>query len=296
MLWRELLYICGTKYEYSAFRTTKKISKMANGFKLEGGFLPHLVYSVVLPLFFLGSVLLYNPFDIEGFYTFGTFSFGFHLTIISCIILLCSILGRLSLFFVLRELDMNWTQYGIWCFGEMLIMSAFVALYTVLFKGSDGGYFAVLPNCVKFIFLILIYPYGFLTLTQVIRLKDEELERRLQPGDNSLIRFHDEHKRLKLSIAPSAILFVRSDYNYVKINYLDAGKVKEFTLRASMKSLDDIGSRCLVRCQRSYFVNPEHISVLRKDPQGMIFAEMNIPGVSAVPVSKQYYDSLSSLL
>lgn len=269
---------------------------MESGFKMKGGFMPHLLYSVILPLFFLSSSLLYNPFDIEGYYTFGSMSCSFHLVMLSCIILVCSLISRTCLYLILGKHEFQWVNYGVYCIIELMVMSSFTALYTVLFKGTEAGYFTVLPKCIKFIFLSLVYPYTFLILVYLVKIKDEALERRDSDAGNTLLRFYDEHKRLKLSIAPSAILFVKSEFNYVNIHYLDGGKVKSFMLRASMKSLEDLDSRALIRCQRSYFVNPEHISVLRKDQQGFIFAEMNHPDIEAVPVSKQYYTKLSELL
>jgi len=269
---------------------------MTSDFKMREGFLPHLAYSAILPSFFLGSTLLYNPFDIAGYYTFGEFRFSFHLLMISCIILSCSLLTRILLFFFLERHDIKWWHYGIWCTGEVMVMSAFSALYTILFKGSDGGYFSVLADCIKFLFLTLAYPYAYLVFVRVVKIKDQELIRKDTPADNSLIRFYDEHKRLKLSIAPSSILFVSADSNYVTIHYLEGKKVKDYMLRTSMRSLENIHGRSLVRCQRSYFVNPEHITVLRKDSEGFIFAELNISGIPAVPVSKQYYEALSALL
>lgn len=263
---------------------------------MKGGFLPQFVYPLILPSFFLGSALLYNPFGIREYFSFGSFSYGFHLVMLSCIILVCSLITRLLLYILLEHHDIKWWHYGVWCLSEMALISAFTALYTVLFKATPGGYFAVLPDCIKFTFLILCYPYTFLIFIRIVRIKNEKLEEKTAPVDNSLVRFLDEHKRLKLSIAPSSILYVSSEFNYVKIFYLDGGKVRDYMLRASMKSLEAIGSKALVRCQRSYFVNPEHVAVLRKDSEGSIFAEMNIEGVPAVPVSKQYYDTLSSLL
>lgn len=267
---------------------------MEIGHKLVDGYMPHLLYPLILSIFFLGSSLLYNPFDIEGYYTFGTMSFSFHLVMLSCIILVCSLLSRTCLFIILKKHDMQWILYGLYCIIELTVISSFAALYTVLFKGT--GYFFVLSMCIKFIFLSLVYPYIFLSLIYLVIMKDTELERRDMESDNTLLRFYDEHKRLKLSIVPSAILYVKSEYNYVQIHYLDGAKVKTYMLRASMKSLEDIGNKALTRCQRSYFVNPEHISVLRKDSQGFIFAEMNLPDLEAVPVSKQYYDKLTALL
>lgn len=269
---------------------------MKTDFKRLDGYIPHLLYPIILSLFFLGTSFLYNPFDIEGYYTFGAMSFSFHLVMLSCIILVCSLLSRTCLYFILKKHDVQWINYGMYCIIEMTVMSSFAALYTVLFKESESGYFFVLPKCFKFIFLSLVYPYSFLTLICLLKIKDEELERKDTADDNTLLRFYDEHKRLKLSIAPSAILYVKSEFNYVQIHYLDGAKVKTYMLRASMKSLEDIGNRALTRCQRSYFVNPEHISVLRKDPQGFIYAEMNHPDIEAVPVSKQYYDKLTALL
>ena len=269
---------------------------MATEFRTKGGFAPQMIYAVVLPLFFLSFTLLYNPFDIKGYYSFGTFIPGVHLVLLSSIILVCCALTRTCLHFILKHNALLWWQYGLWCLGEMVLTALFFALYTALFKGSEGGFFAVLPQCLKFACLTLAYPYAFLILAGAVRRKDEDLRRKDEPADNTIVRFHDEHKRLKLSIAPSAILYVNSEYNYVKIHYLDAGRVRDFVLRASMKSLESLDCRSLVRCHRSYFVNPEHITVLRKDPQGLIFAQMNIPDVDPVPVSKQYYDSLSALL
>ena len=269
---------------------------MGLGLKRMGGYFPHLFYPFIMSLIFLGSCLLYNPFDIVGYYTFGSMSFSFHLVMLSCIILVCSLLSRTGLYLILRKHDIQWINYGVYCIIELTVMSSFAALYTVLFKGAGTGYFFVLSKCIKFIFLSLVYPYAFLALVYLVMRKEEELQRKDMASDNTLLRFYDEHKRLKLSIAPSAILYVKSEFNYVQIHYLDGTKVKTYMLRASMKSLEDTGSRALTRCHRSYFVNPGHISVLRKDPQGFIVAEMNIPDIASVPVSKQYYDKLTVLL
>lgn len=269
---------------------------MTNSFKLKDGLLPQFVYPVVLSGFFLGCVLLYNPFDIKGYYSFGEFNPGFHFVMLSCIILVCSCIARLILFLYLRKFELKWWQYVTWCFCEMAVMSGFAALYTTLFKSNDGGYFEALQDSFKFIYLLLVHPYLFLTLGRIISLKNEELKENESASENSLLRFYDEHNRLKLSVVPSSVLYVSSEFNYVNIHYLDAGKVKSYLLRSSMKSLERIESKALVRCQRSYFVNPEHVTVLRKDSEGFIFAEMNIAEIPAIPVSKHYYDTLASLL
>ena len=52
----------------------------------------------------------------------------------------------------------------------------------------------------------------------------------------------------------------------------------------------------IIRCQRSFFVNPRHVTALRKDKEGLIIAELDVQGVRTIPVSPNYYDNLSKLL
>ena len=52
----------------------------------------------------------------------------------------------------------------------------------------------------------------------------------------------------------------------------------------------------IVRCQRSYFVNPRHVTVLRKDKEGAIVAELDAAPQRPIPVSPKYYDALNQLL
>ena len=64
-----------------------------------------------------------------------------------------------------------------------------------------------------------------------------------------------------------------------------------------MKAIDEIcQENGLVRCHRSYYINPSFVKVLRKDKEGVIFAEMDSRGMVRIPVSKTYYDRLAELL
>ena len=47
---------------------------------------------------------------------------------------------------------------------------------------------------------------------------------------------------------------------------------------------------------RSYLINPVHVKVLRKDKEGVVYAELDAPEVQHIPVTKRYYASVSSLL
>jgi DNA-binding LytR/AlgR family response regulator len=117
------------------------------------------------------------------------------------------------------------------------------------------------------------------------------------PYDDSLMRFVDNTQRVKLMIASSAVQYIKAEENYVHICYLEGERLKEYPLRASMKSLEELMHKHgLIRCQRSYYINPQHIKVLRRDKEGMITAELTNPHLKPIPVSPRYYDELAKWL
>lgn len=253
-----------------------------------------LPYIFLIPAFFVGFSFLYNPFGMREYYQIGGMSFGIHFIILTTILMAVLAITRLIFSAIYRHTPFRWWHYTIWCFGEVFVYGFFMALYTTLFYAGQYNYFVVLSNCFKFAYLILVYPYLFLVLIQIIRNKDADLN--AEPSD-ALVKFYDEHKRLKLTIDPSAIICIQADANYIIIRYMDADRIKEFMLRASMKSVEGtVSSHGLVRCHRSFFVNPKYVKMLSKNREGMITAELLHPEVASIPVSKQYYKQLSELL
>jgi len=64
-----------------------------------------------------------------------------------------------------------------------------------------------------------------------------------------------------------------------------------------MRSIEDmVPSSGLVRCHRSYYVNPAFISALIKGKEGAYLAELKMEKLGPVPVSKKYFEILSELL
>lgn len=254
----------------------------------------HLLYVVLLPAFFVGFSFLYDPFGMKEYYQVGGMSFGFHFIILAAILMAVLALTRLVFSAIYRHTPFLWWHYTVWCFGEVFVYSFFMALYTTLFYGGQYSYFLVLSRCFKFAYLILVYPYLFLILIRIILNKNADLN--AEPVE-TLVKFYDEHKRLKLTIDPSAIICIQADANYVIIRYMDSDRIKEFQLRASMKSVENaVGRHGLVRCHRSFFVNPKYVKLLSKGKEGMITAELLRPEMDSIPVSKQFYKQLSELL
>lgn len=283
-----------TKYTNYRFCHTINNDKIMN--KLPSIFTAlrsNLIFMITLPIFWLCFVLLYQPIRVVELLEMGRNLLNFNATIIMCILLGVMIISRGLLMAIHHTLKLNGWKLIIWEVAELLTMSLFTALYMTLMYHGKFTYFQMVGQCLFFLLSILLFPYVILDLTfaYVAILEQDTLY------DDSLMRFVDSTQKLKLMIASSAVLYVEADENYVHIRYMEGEKQKDYPLRASMKSLEELMQKHgLIRCQRSYYINPQHVKVLRRDKDGMISAELDVPNQKSIPVSPRYYDSLSKWL
>lgn len=255
-------------------------------------FIPQLLHIIVLPVFFFTFMLLHRPLGIEDF--LGNEWFGVHLTIISCIILLCVTLTRMVYYFT--PMRINYTLYCFWCLAEVIFMSFFTALYIWLVLDKPMLYFEFLTASFRYNFMSLIFAYVILALS--IRVYEYH-ERAVNHEDTSVqrMRFYDSMHNLKIVLTPQSILYISAEENYVNIYYIENGKVRTYVLRSSMKSIDELcQENGLFRCHRSFYINPAHVKVLRRDKDGIMYAELDADDVRHIPVSKKYCDRLSDML
>ncbi len=257
-----------------------------------------ILYMTVCPVFYFVFILVYEPLRLRQYFDMGRNLYSMNLAISFCIALVLIAGLRVAFHFLRKVRHFTWAHYICWCMGETLVVSLFIALYLYLMSGSLP-YFSVLTNTVGFCYLIFIIPYVILTLSFTIASHRDRERELLQKGsdDAGLIRFVDIFQRPKLIIAPSAVLFIEAKENYVIINYTEGNRTKKFELRSTMAALEDIAAKhSFVRCQRSYYVNPAHVTVLRKDTGGFVYAELDIADMPSIPVSKRHYESLAKLL
>lgn len=255
-------------------------------------FMPQLLHIVVLPVFFFAFMLVHRSLGIESF--LGHEWFGVHLTIMSCIILVSVSITRLLYYFL--PMQINYSLYIFWCLSEIIFASFFVALYLWLVLGKPMPYFEVFTSSFKFQFFTLVLAYVILALS--LRIYDYH-DKSNHPGDavSQRMRFYDNQHNLKIVLMPSSIIYIAAEENYVSIFYNENERVREYSLRSSMKALDEVcQENGLVRCHRSFYINPAHVKVLRKDKDGVMYAEMNAKEVRHIPVSKTYYGRLSDML
>ncbi len=253
-------------------------------------FVPQLLHMIILPTFFFAFMIIFRPFNSIQF--FGGEWFAVHVTISACIILLGTILMRLLYYYL--PLKLNYTLYIFWCFSEIVFNTFFVALYSWLIAQKPAPYFEYFFTSFQYLSTVLVFPYSILALS--LRLYEYV---NMPETDQSAqrMRFYDDKHNLKIVLQPDVLLYIAAEENYVNIYYSENDKVRKYVLRCSMKSLEELSrEHGMVRCHRSYYVNPKHVRVLRKDKEGVVSAELESKEIMRIPVSKRYYDSLSEML
>ena len=254
-----------------------------------------LLYIVVLPLFFLAFVTLYRPAFAVPFLDMGTDMLSFNVTIVGAILFGVILISRTLLILLHKPMHIGlWGWIG-WQLVELFVMALFMALYMTLMYKGIYTYYYVVGHCLYALIAIEMYPIVVLGLSLGIVAAKAEQKNLLE--EDTIIRFKDSQKQVKLIVASSALLFIEAKENYVLIKYLEGETVKEYSLRSSMLALEPLLSKYgIVRCQRSYYVNPEHVTALRKDKEGIISAELNVVGLKPIPVSPKYYAALADKL
>lgn len=249
-----------------------------------------LLHIFLVPVFYLCFILFYASEWIMEFYDAGL-GIVFNTLMTMCILIGVLCLSRIPMTACRHRLTLTWRDYMLWSGAEFIVFSCFAALYMALVR-KHYGYFPALSQCLQIATTVLIYPYTLFALLIALVRPDEE-----KAAEDDLVRFIDNTGRLKLVIAHDAILYVEAKENYVSILYTEGEKIKEYSLRQSMRGIEQIMDKHgIIRCQRSYFVNPRHVKILRRDKEGMIQADLDIPNTKSVPVSPKYYEELSKML
>lgn len=254
-----------------------------------------ILHSMLVPIFAFVFTLLYNPFGTVETLQMEHASYSFNLTIIFCIFFGVVALSRLALFLLRERVVATGLSYALWCVGEEIVGALFASLYIILMMEGEQSFFEVVGRSFGVLFGICIYPYTLLYLGLSLH---AERNKEVQAADPaSLIKFYDEYKKLRFVIASEAVIYLKSEENYVQIHHTDKGKVRKFVLRSSMRALEEQMTRHgLVRCHRSYFINPDYIKMIHKEPSGVVVAELTTEGVESIPISRKYQEEITRRL
>ena len=254
-----------------------------------------LIHWFVTPLFTFVFCLYYRPYAMIDFLSMENATFSFNTTIILCILFVTSAITRWGLFAIGKVRKITGIAYLLWCVGENAASALFCSLYLVLISHTSHTFFELSGITFLYLLTITMYPLGIMWLCFERYLRNEDASKPVD--ESSLIRFYDEYKKLRLVIANEAVIFIKSEENYVQIHYIDKDRTRKFVLRSSMRALEnDLSKKGLVRCHRSYFINPSYIKIVHRDESGQIVAELNQDGYDSIPISRKYQDAITKLL
>lgn len=255
-------------------------------------------------------IFVYRPFSSEGWVSIdhNVDRFVFYTILVVLMGLATLTISRLIMYFVSKKHNISVVPYILWMFLEVAAIAFAVTLFAWLVskKLADRDYFNIYPHSFLITALILFIPYIISHMYFTLKNKEKELEElaktlqyvQQQPVGNSsnvsqretpeMLQFKDEKGELKLSILSSALLYMETADNYVRIYYLNNGKISNYILRNTLKNIEScFPKQLLLRCHRSYIVHTKKIRMLSKTKDGL-FIELDAEDQPAIPVSKTY--------
>ena len=183
----------------------------------------------------------------------------------------------------------------IWFLFELVLLTLFMA---VLYNDPDYDFFEDITSTFKYTILLILPPYSFallvVVLLQIVKQKDKT--QYLSNNKIDLISFKDEKGQVKFSVRSSDLLYIESMDNYVIIFFLDdSGNVNKHILRTSLKNIEEEKySPNLLRSHRSYIVNLENVTWMKKEGRKYVLKLKNIDPF--IPVSRSFIPQFELLL
>lgn len=191
-------------------------------------------------------------------------------------------------------------------YGHLLAWTLFVELIplTVVYTiasciMSDAVWQQVIFKTFIYITLLLLLLYALFVFSVLLRQKSKELKEMRDSttikddhskANNIPLPFYDEKGELKVTIHKSNLLYIESADNYVYLWYINKETVSRLLIRNTLKTLEyQLAKTNILRCHRSYMINLDHVSMIRKE-KGNLYAVFDVSNVVDIPVSGSYYD------
>lgn len=269
-----------------------------------------LTATVVFTAFFsLVFMLVSVPFSHNAWFELGPGeAFGY--TVCFYVIGLLVIIFSKRLMYVSRnKLKMNYLQYVLWNFGEVITICLLYTTFTIkgdaagIIKAENATFVSIFFNALLYCFTSLVIPYIIAAMyftiidkNNTIRLMNYSETVSDEPHrekDEKKISIFDNRGTMSLSVKLSNLFFIESDDNYIKVWYTDSeSKLQSYFLRCRLKTVEEsFRGSSLMRCHRKYIVNIDKVKALSKENSGYSLILSN-PGIQPLPVSKTYEQSI----
>ena len=202
---------------------------------------------------------------------------------------------------VFRLESFTYLNIVFWFLIESIIIGVVWTLLTTLIDGSSLFLALWFSNILESIFLIgLPYFASIIYLSfcernrAVIHLQDQINKEKIDP--NTLVCFKENSNKTKLSLRLGDLLYVESSDNYVVIFYSKGNEIEKRVLRNTIKQLEqELTPYDIIRCHRSYMVNPINISRKETTSKGLNLFFKKFEKL-VVPVSKSYTSEVERVL
>lgn len=248
-------------------------------------------------LFALVFINIYAPFGVETWYNVTKWELLAYSSLVILTGVLVVVISRILMYWLSKKYTLLLWHYLIWVSAEAFFMAVFYTLFEKLFLHDNRLVGDIFRASIKNTALVLLLPYSVLWLyfswrekkIQLIKLTENPP---ISDTSKNMLPFYDEKGELRFSIKLENFLYLESADNYVKIYYIDKGKTARFTLRNTIKRLEESLRRTkIIRCHRSYMVNFDKVKILRKD-KDYLWLELDMPNAIDLPVSKTYIESV----
>lgn len=262
-----------------------------------------ILFTTIFSLVFIN---IFKPFNSETWIpeitSLDYFLYSSLMVIVGMVVIL---LSRTLMYFFVKKFSIGYIEYIIWIFTEIVILSIFYVFIAnkVGFVGNFmkehenikywEALFDIFRKSIANTMWMLLIPY----IISFLRLENEYLKQQISDiidtdNEKNVIQFKDEKNEVRFSVISDKILYIESADNYCIIKYLNNEKVSDFILRNSLKKIaNELIRSSIQRCHRSFMVNFEHITSLKKNNDD-ICLEFDIPNIKDIPVSKSYNDKI----
>jgi len=261
----------------------------------KGNIVRLIIYTAVFALVFIN---IYQPFGSRSWFQVSEIKYFLFSSLIILTGVLVVVVSRIIMFYYARKHVIYVRQYAVWILVEILAMSLFYTLLETFAFDDARSFREMMKQSVINTSLVLLLPYFTLWLYFALRDKNKKLEQlshELEVHDQptkGILNFFDEKKELRLSVLSEQVFWIEAADNYIKIHYLNKGKLSAFMVRNTLKVVEEsLANSSMVRCNRSTIVNFDHVKILRKEKEGILLGldNENIPDI---PVSKTYAEKV----
>lgn len=261
-----------------------------------------VTFSVLFALVFLN---IYIPFSDTAWFGLGD-SVMFLLTLaFAFAVILFLVASRMLMYKTKPLFEMTYLIYTLWCFMEIVIISAVYTKVTVdVAAPQNETPWEIFARSILYAAIALGIPYlisgmyfAIIDKNKTIRLLNYDnvvTDDPVKPETRKITLF-DNSGSLKLSLSPENLYYIESDDNYIKVWYTDTkGELKQYMLRCRLKTVEEsFKDSGLVRCHRKYIVNIKKVKVLRKESEGYVL-DLDNEDIQPLTVTKTYTDAVLS--